>query len=178
MPKEKESVGLVPLEVIERHILLIRGRKVLLDRHLAKLYEVKPIALRQAVKRNQNRFPADFVIQLTKEETNVLVSQNVIPSIRSLGGSLPYVFTEQGVAMLSSVLRSERSALVNIAIMRTFVRLRQILSTNKEFADRLRAMEKKYDRKFKVVFDILRQLMEPSPEPPRDPIGFTPPHRQ
>src|SRR5579872_2210389 len=99
----------------------------MLDRDLAALYQVKPIALRQAVKRNSNRFPEDFAIQLSKEEAEVLVSQNVIPSRRSLGGFLPYAFTEQGVAMLSSVLRSERAAMVNIAIMRTFVRLRQIL---------------------------------------------------
>jgi hypothetical protein len=172
MPKKPASQALVPVEIIERRILLIRGQKVMLDRHLADLYQVKPIALRQAVKRNSNRFPADFVIRLSKEEAEALVSQNVIPSRRSLGGFLPYAFTEQGVAMLSSVLRSERAAMVNIAIMRTFVRLRQILATHKDLAERLTAMEKKYDRKFKVVFDILRQLMEPPPEPPKDPIGF------
>lgn len=118
----------------------------MLDRDLAALYQVKPIALRQAVKRNSNRFPEDFVIQLSKEEAEVLVSQNVIPSRRSLGGFLPYAFTEQGVAMLSSVLRSERAAMVNIATMRTFVRLRQILAAHKELAERLAAMEKKYDQ--------------------------------
>ncbi len=150
----------------------------MLDRDLAALYQVKPIALRQAVKRNSNRFPADFVIHLSKEETEVLVSQNVIPSRRSLGGFFPYAFTEQGVAMLSSVLRSERAAMVNIAIMRTFVRLRQILATHKELAERLAAMEKKYDQRFKVVFDILKQLMEPPPEPAKRPIGFVPPSKR
>jgi hypothetical protein len=178
MPTKKSgNQQLIPVEVIERRILLIRGHKVMLDRDLAALYEVKPIALRQAVKRNSNRFPADFVIQLTKEEAEGLVSQSVIPSRRSLGGFLPYAFTEQGVAMLSSVLRSERAAIVNIAIMRTFVRLRQILATHKELADRLAAMEKKYDQRFKVVFDILKQLTEPPPDPPKRPIGFVGPEK-
>lgn len=161
--------------MIERRILLIRGHKVMLDRDLAALYQVNPIALRQAVKRNQNRFPSDFVIQLSPEEAEALVSQNVIPSRRSLGGFLPYAFTEQGVAMLSSVLRSDRAAMVNIAIMRTFVRLRQILATHKQLAERLEAIEKKYDHRFKVAFDILQQLTEPPPEPPKKPLGFIPP---
>ena len=169
--------GIIPLEVIERRIFLIRGRKVMLDRDLAALYQVKPIALRQAVKRNRNRFPSDFVMQLSKQEAEALVSQNVIPSRRSLGGFLPYVFTEQGVAMLSSVLRSERAAIVNVAIMRTFVRLRQLLATHKDLAARLAAIEKKYDRQFKAVFDILRQLMEPLPDPPKGPMGFFPPKK-
>ncbi len=163
---------LVPLEVIERRIFFIRGHKVMLDRHLATLYQVKPIALRQAVKRNSNRFPADFVIKLSKQEAEVLVSQNVIPSRRSLGGFLPYAFTEQGVAMLSSILRSERAAMVNVAIMRTFVRLRQILATHQELTRRIDAMEKKYGQQFKVVFDFLKQLREPPREPPKRPIGF------
>ncbi len=167
--------GIIPLEVIERRIFLIRGHKVMLDRDLAALYQVKPIALRQAVKRNRNRFPSDFVMQLSKQEAEALVSQNVIPSRRSLGGFLPYVFTEQGVAMLSSVLRSERAAIVNVAIMRTFVRLRQLLATHKDLAARLAAIEKKYDRQFKAVFDILRQLMEPLPDSPKGPMGFCPP---
>jgi ORF6N domain len=179
MPTKKPgSQQFVPDEVIERRILLIRGHKVMLDRDLAALYEVKPIALRQAVKRNSNRFPADFVLQLTKEEAEKLVSQSVIPSRRSLGGFQPYAFTEQGVAMLSSVLRSERAAIVNIAIMRTFVRLRQILATHKELAERLEAMEKKYDQRFKVVFDILKQLMEPLPDRPKGSIGFLPPAKR
>jgi len=176
-PRRPASQGIVPLEVIERKIFLIRGRKVMLDRDLAELYQVKPIALRQAVKRNRNRFPSDFVIQLSKQEAEALVSQNVIPSRRSLGGFLPYVFTEQGVAMLSSVLRSERAAIVNVAIMRTFVRLRQLLATHKDLAARLAAIEKKYDWQFKVIFDILRQLMEPLPDPTKGPLGFVPPKK-
>ena len=163
---------MVPLEVVERRILLIRGHKVMLDRDLAELYQVKPIALRQAVKRNSIRFPDDFIFQLSREEAEVLVSQTVIASRRSLGGYLPYAFTEQGVAMLSSVLRSERAALVNIAIMRTFVRLRQMRATHKDLAEKLQVMEKKYDKQFKVVFEILRQLMEPPPAAPKRPIGF------
>jgi hypothetical protein len=131
MPTKKPaSQQVVSIGVVERWILVIRGHRVMLDRDLASLYQVKPIALRQAVKRNSKRFPADFVLQLTQEEAEALVSQSVIPSRRSLGGFSPYAFTEQGVAMLSSVLRSDRAAIVNIAIMRTFVRLWQILATH------------------------------------------------
>lgn len=119
---KKLTKALIPAERIERSILLIRGHKVLLDRDLAELYGVKPIALRQQVRRNLNRFPDDFMFQLTAEEAEALVSQNVIPSRRSLGGFLPYAFAQEGVAMLSSVLRSERAVLVNIDIMRAFVR--------------------------------------------------------
>jgi hypothetical protein len=110
--KRSRAESLVPAQVIERRILLIRGRKVMLDRDLAALYQVTAIALRQAVKRNQSRFPPDFVLQLSREEAEVLVSQSVIPSRRSLGGFLPYAFTEQGVGMLSSVLRSERAIMM------------------------------------------------------------------
>jgi hypothetical protein len=162
----------IPIEVIERRILLIRGHKVMLDRDLAALYQVKPIALRQAVKRNANRFPADFVLHLTKAEAGQLVSQSVIASRGSLGGFLPYAFTEQGVAMLSSVLRSDRAAVVNIAIMRAFVRLRQILATHQELAGRMAAIEEKCDHQFKVVFEILKQLMDPAPASAKRPIGF------
>lgn len=132
----------IPVEMIERRIFVIRGHKVMLDRHLADLYQVKPIALRQAVKRNHKRFPLDFMFQLTKREAALLVSQNVIPSRRSLGGYLPYVFTEQGVAMLSSVLTSDRAAHVNIAIMRAFVKLRELMATHKDLAQRIEALEK------------------------------------
>src|SRR5260370_33132752 len=121
--KDPSSLLPVPEEVVERRILYIRDRKVMLDRDLAELYGVKPIALRQQVKRNRNRFPPDFLFQLTRQEAESLVSHNVIPSRRSFGGSLPYAFTEQGVAMLSSVLTSERAVQVNIAIMRAFIKL-------------------------------------------------------
>jgi ORF6N domain len=176
MPGKSDRTALVPLEVIERRILLLRGHKVMLDTHLAELYEVPTFRLNEAVKRNRRRFPDDFMFQLTAEEANGLTSQFAM-SKPGRGGrrTLPYAFTEQGVAMLSTVLNSERAIAVNIAIMRTFVRLRQILATHKELAERLEAMEKKYDRRFRAVFDILKQLMEPPPEPPKKPMGFIPP---
>lgn len=177
MPKKRTvSDRLVPVEAIERRILLIRGHKVMLDSHLAELYEVPTFRLNEAVKRNRRRFPEDFMFHLTKEETESLTSQ-IAMSKPGRGGrrTLPYVFTEQGVAMLSTVLNSERAIAVNIAIMRTFVRLRQILAAHEQLAERLAAMEKKYDKGFKVVFDILKQLTELPPEPPRRPIGFIPP---
>ena len=163
--------ALIPVETIKNKILLIRGQKVMLSTHLAELYEVETRALNQAVKRNINRFPEDFMFQLNDSEAEQLVSQNVIPHKKYFGGSLPYAFTEQGVAMLSSVLNSERAINVNIAIMRAFVKLREMLATHKDLARKLNKMEKKYDSQFKVVFDAIRQLMTP-PEPKRKRIGF------
>lgn len=174
--KTAASHQILPPEFIERRILLVRGHKVMLDSHLAALYQVPTSRLNEAVKRNHRRFPDDFMFQLTKEEAGILTSQFAIAKLGRGGRrSLPYVFTEQGVAMLSSVLNSQRAIAVNIAIMRTFVRLRQILATHQELADRLTAMEKKYNRQFKVVFDVLKQLMEPPPDEPKPPIGFVPP---
>jgi hypothetical protein len=164
----------VPVELIERRIYLIRGQKIMLDRDLAELYEVKAIALRQQVKRNQDRFPEDFMFQLSKEEATALVSQNVIPSHQSLGGYLPYAFTQEGVAMLSSVLRSKRAIEVNIAIMRAFVKLREMLQSNEELNRKFNAVIRKlaeHDKYFKVVFDELRKLTT-EPEKPRRKIGF------
>jgi hypothetical protein len=161
-----------PVHETERRIYSIRGKKVMLDRDLADLYAVKTIALRQQVKRNQLRFPKDFLFQLSKNEAEMLVSQNVIPSRRSLGGSLPYAFTEQGVAMLSSVLTSSRAVQVNIAIMRAFVKLREILSSHKELASKLEELEKKYDSQFKAVFDAIYKLMEPPARRGQRRIGF------
>ena len=126
-------------------IFLIRRRKVMLDRDLPVLYRVKAIALRQQVKRNSKRFPEGFLFHLTKEETNLLVSQNVIPSQKSLGGYLPYVFTEQGVAMLSSVLKSERAIQVNIRIINTFVKLREMIATHRELKQKI----EEYGRKLR-----------------------------
>jgi hypothetical protein len=166
-----KTSNIVPQEVIENKILFLRGKKVMLDKDLARLYKVETRALNQAVKRNLKRFPKDFMFQLTEEEVNVKVSQNVIPSKRSLGGSLPYAFTENGVAMLSSVLNSERAVEVNIQIMRTFTRLREMLLTHKDLQRKIEAMEKKYDYQFKVVFDAIKQLLEP-PEKPKKRIGF------
>lgn len=167
-------MDLVPIEIIASKILLMRGKKVMLDRDLADLYGVKAIRLREQVKRNIKRFPNDFIFQLTAKETYILVSQNAIPSKKHLGGYLPYAFTEQGVAMLSSVLHSERAIQVNIAIMRTFVRLRQILSTHKALAYKLEHLERKienHDGEIRVIFDVIRQLMTPLGKPKRR-IGF------
>jgi len=164
--------NILPSEPIERSILLIRGHKVMLDADLAELYGVETRALLQAVSRNQKRFPEDFMFQMSKEEYELLRSQIVI-SKKGRGGRryLPYVFTEQGVAMLSSVLRSERAVQVNVEIMRAFVRLRRMLASNEELARKLAALEKKYDSQFRVVFDAIRGLMAP-PEPNKRKIGF------
>ena len=145
----------------------------MLDIDLAALYQVPTGALNRAVKRNASRFPNDFMFQLTPEEAEILKCQIGISSSGHGGRrrSLPYAFTEQGVAMLSSVLNSERAVAVNIGIMRAFVRLRQMLASNAELARKLAALENKYDRQFKVVFDAIRQLMSP-PEPKRREIGF------
>ena len=142
----------------------------MLSIELANLYQVEPRALIQAIKRNLNRFPGDFMFQLTAEEWENLKSQFVISS---WGGvrTPPYAFTEQGVAMLSSVLNSDRAVQVNIEIMRAFVRLRQLLASNADLARKLETLEKKYDAQFKVVFDAIRQLMSP-PAKPRQEIGF------
>ena len=132
--------SLIPTERIEQSILLIREQKVMLDRDLAKLYGVKPIALRQQVARNKERFPDDFMFQLHETEATALVSHFVIPSKQSLGGALPYVFTQEGVAMLSSVLKSNRAIQINIGIMRVFVRLRRMIATNEELARKIKAV--------------------------------------
>lgn len=157
---------------IESQIFLIRQHKVMLSTHLARLYEVEPKALVQAVKRNIERFPEDFMFQLTEAELAILKSQIVTSSWGGARRAAPYAFTEQGVAMLSSVLRSKRAVLVNVEIMRTFVRLRQILASNDELARRLDELESKYDRQFKVVFDAIRELMRPPSSSDRPPIGF------
>ena len=157
---------------VESRILLIRGQKVMLDYDLAELYEVETRALKQAVRRNLDRFPADFMFELSPIEMRKLVSQNVIPTRGKFGGATPYAFTEQGVAMLSSVLRSARAVQVNIAIMRTFVRLREMLLSNAQLARKLVELERKYDAQFKVVFDAIRELMVPPDVPPKRRIGF------
>ncbi len=166
--------ALLPAERIEEKILLIRGQKVMLDQDLADLYGVPIKALNQAVKRNRERFPNDFMIQLTKEEEGPLRSQFVTLKTTGRGTHrkyLPFAFTEQGVAMLSAVLRSRRAILVSIEIMRVFVRLRQILATHQDLARKLEELEKKYDSQFRTVFDAIRQLMTPPPGPIKK-IGF------
>jgi len=161
------------IEKIEKAIYLIRGEKVLLDRDLAELYQVETKALNQAVHRNLDRFPADFMFQLSaKERIERNRSQFVTGSQKHRDPrSRPYAFTEQGVAMLSSVLRSKRAIIVNIEIMRAFVKLRQLLVSNTEFARRLDQLESKYDKQFKIVFAAIRQLMAKPVSNPKE-IGF------
>ena len=167
------DASLVTVERIERAILFLRGQKVMLDADLAALYGVSTKALVQAVKRNPKRFPADFLFQLTAEETEALRSQTVTSKGRGGRRYLPYAFTEQGVSMLSSVLRSERAAEVNVEIMRAFVRLRQVLASNQDLARQFAALEKKYDIRFRAVFVAIRKLMQPDATPRRR-IGFLP----
>lgn len=167
---DKRSV--IPIERIEQSIYLIHGLKVMLDSDLATLYSVETRALIQAVHRNIERFPEDFMFQLSKAEFDNLRSQSVTSS-KSWGGRRypPYAFTEQGVAMLSSVLRSDRAVLVNVEIMRAFVRLRAMLASNSDLARRLDALEKRYDAQFKTVFDAIRRLMTPPAKSNRR-LGF------
>jgi hypothetical protein len=162
---------LAPTDQIERAILLLRGQKVMLDADLATLYGVQTRVLVQAVRRHLDRFPDDFMFQLTQEEFDGLRSQSVISSAHGGRRYRPYAFTEQGVAMLSSVLNSPRAIQVNIEIMRAFVRLRRLLESNAELARRLDDLEQKYDAQFRIVFDAIRQLMLP-PDPPRRRLGF------
>jgi hypothetical protein len=165
------SQALIQQKSIEAKILLIRGHKVMLDSDLAALYAVTTKALIQAARRNQERFPADFMFELSDREFKILRSQSVTSSWWGGRRYAPYAFTEQGVAMLSSVLRSKRAVLVNVEIMRAFVRLRKMLIAHSDLQRRLDELESKYDSKFKVVFEAIRQLMEP-PEKPRKRIGF------
>ncbi len=167
--------ALVTVERVESVIRSVRGQRVLLDADLAELYGVPVSVLNQAVKRNLERFPDDFMFRLTEEELSILRSQFV--TLRSTGihgrhrKYLPYAFTEQGVAMLSSVLRSPRAVQVNIEIMRAFVKLRRLLTEHAELARKLARLERRYDGQFKVVFEAIRELMEPKPLPRRR-IGF------
>lgn len=160
-------------ESISPVIHWIRGEKVILDRDLAVLYGVETRALKQAVRRNPERFPGDFMFELVDSEVDLLVSQTVIPSRSHFGGSNAMAFTEQGVAMLSSVLRSPRAIEVNIAIMRTFVQLRRLMDSNRDLARRIEDLERKYDEQFAVVFDAIKKLVshETSASPKRK-IGF------
>jgi phage regulator Rha-like protein len=161
----------MPVEIIERKIYLIRGHKVLLDSDLAELYGVEVKQLKRQVRRNINRFPEDFMFQLQKEENESLRSHFGTLKRGEHAKYLSYAFTEQGVAMLSSVLNSDRAIEVNIQIMRAFVKLREMLLTHKDLARKLADMEKKYDSQFKVVFDTIRQLMSPT-VPKKGTIGF------
>ena len=165
----------VPAEIIENKIFLIRGHKVMLSPHLAELYGVQVKVLIQAVKRNIKRFPEDFMFQLDIKEFTNLKSQFVTSNWGGARRANPYAFTEQGVAMLSSVLRSERAVQVNIAIIRAFVKLREILSTHKELAHRLNELEhkiEKHDVEIQAIFEAIRRLMAPPPEKPKGKMGF------
>jgi len=168
------ATSIVPTERIEQAILVIRGHKVMLDRDLAELYGVETRTLVQAVKRHANRFPPDFMIQLTRQELEDWRSHFVMSNPAAKMGLRrpPYAFTEQGVAMLSSVLRSERAVLVNIEIIRAFVRFRLVLASHAELEEHLAALERKYDRRFRIVFEALRGLMAPSVSAAKRPIGF------
>jgi hypothetical protein len=160
----------ISLEKIVNKIYIFRDLKVMLDRDLAELYGVETRVLNQSVRRNIDRFPQDFMFQLTEEEFEILMSQNVTSSWGGIR-KLPYVFTEQGVSMLSSVLKSKRAIQVNIQIMRIFSRLRQMLSTNEELKRKIELIEKKYDGQFRIVFEAIRELITEDIKPKRK-IGF------
>jgi ORF6N domain len=147
------------LHLIQKKIFEIRGQKVMMDFDLANLYEVETRTLKQAVKRNLDRFPEDFLFVLSNEEVNQVVSQNVIPSKSHFGGAIPFAFTEQGVAMLSSILKSKKAAQVNIAIMRAFVFIRQYAISHKDLSEKLASLENKYNKQFKDVYDALDYLL-------------------
>ena len=163
--------ALIPKDRIEKSIYLIRGQKVMFDTDLANLYEVQTGALNRAVKRNQERFPEDFCFQLNEKESESLRCQIGISKGKGGRRYSPYVFTEQGVAMLSSVLKSKKAVLVNVQIIRTFVELREMLISNRELGRKLAHLEKKYDHKFKVVFDFIDELMLPPVKQTKQ-IGF------
>ena len=166
-----KEVSIIPVEMIQHAILLVRGEKVILDRDLSRLYGVETKALNQAVKRNRERFPDDFMFQLTEAEKEEVVTKCDHLSTLKYSPSAPYAFTEQGVAMLSSVLRSKRAVEVNIAIMRTFVQLRRILADNKLLREKIERLEGKYDEQFQQVFAVLELMIEQDSKP-KSRIGF------
>ena len=168
----KKPKSVIPMERIEKSILLIRGQKVMLDRDLADLYGVETRVLKQAVRRNITRFPSDFMFELTKEEFENWRSQFVISNRDKMGLRYrPMAFIEQGVAMISSVLNSKRAIEVNILIMPAFVRIREMVSSHKDLLRKVEEMEKKYDHQFQMVFEAIKQLMG-EPEKPKRQIGF------
>jgi hypothetical protein len=171
--------SILPSERIANKIFLLREEKVMLDLHLADLYKIETRALKQAVRRNISRFPEDFMFELTDSEIDIIVSQNVIPSKQILGGARPFAFTETGVAMLSSVLKSKTAIEINIAIMRTFVMLRKLLYHNKEILNRLENFNKKlaeHDNNIMLIFEYLKQFeeakLQQSEQENRKRIGF------
>ena len=169
----KSSDSIIPIERIQQCIYLVRKHKVMLDSDLAQLYGVETGALVRAVKRNIERFPTDFMFQLTKAEYEIFLRCQIGTSKKGRGGRryMPYAFTEQGVAMLSSVLRSKRAVEVNIAIMRTFVKLREIIATNSTLRRKIEALERRYDEQFKLVFEVLSKMVMTSPKS-KSQIGY------
>mgnify|MGYP001618650789 CR=1 FL=1 len=165
--------NVIPVEAIESKILLIRGKKVMLDKDLALLYGVTTKHLKRSVMRNPLRFPSDFMFKLNKKEYQNLRCQF---GTSSWGGTryFPYVFTEQGVAMLSSVLNSRRAILVNLQIMRTFIKLRELLSSHRDLKQKIEELEQKYDHQFKVVFDVIKELIDPKVDTKPKQFGFVP----
>ena len=169
----RNNLVILPIERIERSILLIRGRKVMLDSDLASLYGVETFRFNEAIKRNKDRFPADFMFQLSKEEHDVLTSQFAISKSGSGGRrTLPYVFSEHGALAAAFVLNSPKAISVSTQVVRAFVRLREVLSSNADLARKLDIMEKRYDERFLIVFKELRKLMSSSPLPSKTRIGF------
>lgn len=166
----RKATQTYPAEVVER-IFYVRAQKIMFDFDLAQMYGVETRVLKQAVKRNLDRFPKDFMFLLNQAEIKNMVSQNVIPSRSILGGAKPMAFTEQGVSMLSTVLQSKRAIKVNITIMRAFVQMRQLIEGNKELARKIRELEKKYDGQFTMVFDAIKTLIHQKQQP-RERIGF------
>ncbi len=175
MAKSKKLITAAD-ELIVNKIYYIRKQKIMLDRDLAELYGVQAIRLREQVKRNIDRFPSNFMFQLTAKEVEAMVSQNAIPSKQQLGGYLPYAFTEHGVLMLASVLKSKQALEVSISVIEIFVKMREMLSTNKDILLKMQQMEKKltgHDEDIKLIFEVLKQLLTP-PQEPRKRIGFKP----
>lgn len=158
----KKDINIIPVEYIQKRIYVIRGQRVMLDKDLAEIYGVKPIRLREQVKRNKDRFPEDFMFQLNDEEVDFMVSQNAIPSRKYLGGYNPYVFTEHGAVMLASVLNTPKAVQMSIFVVRAFVKLREMVLMHKELAEKLQELEKKvvkHDKEIKLLFEAIKQLM-------------------
>ncbi len=175
-PQFEAQAPIVPTERIERSILLIRGLKVMLDRDLAELYGVSTKALNQAIKRNQNRFPSDFLLRLTQEEKQEVVTNCDHLKTLRFSPILPLAFTEHGAIMAATVLNSDRAIKVSLYVVRAFLKLREMLATQKEFARKLKELENKFaehDEKFRIVFHAIRELMEPTLVPPKRRIGFS-----
>jgi len=170
----KQQLGLITQEKIERKIFVIRGKKIMLDHDLADLYEVKTHRLNEQVKRNIKRFPDDFMFQLTNREKAEVIANCDNLKMLKFSPVNPYAFTEQGVAMLSSVLSSARAVEVNIQIMRTFSKVRELMITHKDLRLKIEELEKKYDAQFKIIFAALKRLIDP-PQRPKAPMGFIPP---